>query len=566
VVTSNPSNSIIARFKKTFFNKRRAPETNPYSKESNSVEGWKGWLAPPDFEDPDLNRLSRAFYNFLLATPIICALLAFVLTLNGFRTGFVLAIFGTIMLTAIFAVVLIRRKQLSRAGGLFLSIMWLIISYVAVYLDNGLSSPVIGGYLVVILGAGLFLGVRASLIATCLSLLSIGLMFIGDRFGLIRTFASPQQEASSFISHGLIFIVGLLLINIAAYSIQGALIRTRTKEDELRDKNLQLQEVLASLEARIVERTEEILEQKQFYEALMLNSPIAIVTLNSDHRIQACNPAFEKLFGYTQNDILGKELDGLITDTDTHQEANHLTRKVISGEMIKKTTRRRRKDGTLVDVEVSGVPVLVNGHQIGVLALYNDISEQIKVEEYLKYLATHDPLTVLPNRSLFYEHLNRSLITAKRESSRLAVFFLDLDGFKIVNDLFGHIKGDELLQEVAARFRHTLRASDLVARLGGDEFAFVCKGIHSAADAEVIAKKILNSFSEPFLVSGQSITIFGSLGISLYPEDGEEARTLLKSADSAMYRVKGLGKNHYRFYSRAETNASLFGERENKGI
>jgi diguanylate cyclase (GGDEF)-like protein len=124
-----------------------------------------------------------------------------------------------------------------------------------------------------------------------------------------------------------------------------------------------------------------------------------------------------------------------------------------------------------------------------------------------------------------------------------------LDGFKFVNDQFGHIQGDDVLQEVATRFRRVLRGSDLVARLGGDEFAFVCNNIHGAEDAAIIATKILETLTLPFSLGERGVFIHGSLGISLFPEDGDDARILLQFADAAMYRVKRQGKNHYQFYS-----------------
>lgn len=148
----------------------------------------------------------------------------------------------------------------------------------------------------------------------------------------------------------------------------------------------------------------------------------------------------------------------------------------------------------------------MDNQQIGVLAMYNDISDWVKTEQHLKHLATHDPLTMRPNRSLFYEHLDHALHRACRNDMRLAVFFLDLDGFKSVNDLLGHSKGDDLLQEVASRFNEALRSSDVVARLGGDEFAFVCENLTSPEDVAVIAKKILIALSRKIHMDGQEIS------------------------------------------------------------
>ena len=212
------------------------------------------------------------------------------------------------------------------------------------------------------------------------------------------------------------------------------------------------------------------------------------------------------------------------------------------GELI-----NRRKDGTLVNLEVAAVPVLVGGQQVGVLAIYQDITERLETEERLIHLATHDPLTLIPNRSLFYHRLDQAILRARRNGSSLAVFFLDLDGFKVVNDTFGHEQGDVLLQIVAERLRQPLRQSDLVARLGGDEFAFILEDLHGPLDAALIAHKVQAALAEPFLLEGVTLSISASLGISLYPQHAEEARNLLKLADGAMYQIKSKGKNGYAF-------------------
>ncbi len=202
-----------------------------------------------------------------------------------------------------------------------------------------------------------------------------------------------------------------------------------------------------------------------------------------------------------------------------------------------------------MDVEIYGVPVKVEDKQIGVLALYNDITEQKSVEETLKYLATHDTLTKLPNRSLFYDRLNHALLTAQRQDHQVAVFFLDLDGFKFVNDHYGHEVGDLLLQAVGKRMQQQVRQSDTVTRLGGDEFAFVFENINSTADAALIAEKLRLVLNKPFSVNSYTLHISPSIGISIAPQDGQDPETLLKNADAAMYRVKELGKDNYQFYS-----------------
>lgn len=173
--------------------------------------------------------------------------------------------------------------------------------------------------------------------------------------------------------------------------------------------------------------------------------------------------------------------------------------------------------------------------------------ERKRAEAHLHFMATHDPLTHLPNRSLFLDRLNHAITLSKRNNLCLAVLFLDLDGFKTVNDTYGHETGDRVLQAIGERFRKHLRACDTVARLSGDEFAFILENIGNGSNAAVVAEKILKNLAHPFILEGQSIHITTSIGISLYPQDGKDAQELLRRADAAMYKAKQCGKNTYQF-------------------
>ena len=506
-------------------------------------------LTPPTFEDGELARRARTQYRFLLITLFVTFIFALILLPKSPVPDLVMVLFGLIDLFTILALVTLRRGRLKLSAAIFLSAIWGSETLTVAAIHGDLSSPAVGGYLVVILAAGLFLGTRFAMGFAGLSALALTGMYLASNRGWMPEALFALTLSRSYTLHILIFLVGVALIHVAGQSVQAALGHAHRHEDRLNEKNRELKEILATLEQRIAERTAEIFRQKQFYQALVENSPIAIVTLDREHHILACNPSFEELFGYTEGEVVGKDLDDLITTSATWAEAHSYTQRILAGQKIKKTGQRRRKDGHLLHLDISGVPVMVDGQQIGGLALYHDISEQLKAEKHLKHLATHDPLTILPNRALLYEHLNHSLLSARRNGYRVAVFFLDLDGFKSVNDLLGHSKGDVLLQQVAERFKQTLRSSDLVSRLGGDEFAFVFQDIRCPEDAAVIAEKILASLSRPFTLEGQELSVSGSIGISLYPEDGSEAKDLLRFADAAMYRVKGQGKHHYQFFS-----------------
>jgi diguanylate cyclase (GGDEF)-like protein/PAS domain S-box-containing protein len=503
----------------------------------------------PQFDDLKQRRRAQSLALFLITTPLLVTIIGFLIIPPSDNPFAALLIVVMIDGLAAFGLVSLYQKRLNTAAGSYLFSIWLAITLGAILLNGGLNGLVVEAYLIVIIAAGLFLGMRYGIATAWLSWLAITAMYLGGTRGLIPPVTIAFTPQRIFVLQSLIFMVGLVLVYIAVRETLTALNTAEQHERDLDEKNRQLQEVLAGLEQRIAERTLEITSQKQFYEALVSNSPIAIVTLDSQHHILACNPAFEQLYGFSKEEVLGKNLDSLITTDTTWDEASNYTRRVLDGEPLKKTGQRRRKDNSLVDVEIYGVPVLVEGEQVGVLAMYQDISERVKAEEYLRHLATHDPLTVLPNRAMLYEHLNRSLLYAKRTHGRVAIFFLDLDSFKTVNDLFGHTKGDGLLQEVAERLTHSLRKSDLVARIGGDEFAFVFDTIRSSEDAALIAQKILDSLKRPFYLEGHEIFITGSIGISLYPEDGDEPRNLLRFADAAMYRVKSCGKMNYQFFS-----------------
>jgi diguanylate cyclase (GGDEF)-like protein len=190
-----------------------------------------------------------------------------------------------------------------------------------------------------------------------------------------------------------------------------------------------------------------------------------------------------------------------------------------------------------------------------------NLAERERAEEKIHYLAHYDVLTGLPNRFLYKEHLSQALSTAERNSEMLAILFVDLDDFKQVNDTFGHGVGDLLLKEVAARFGKTLRKSDVlarqgdqegstsIARFGGDEFIVLLSDIEGEGDAARAAHRLLEALSEPFALGGHQISVGASIGISLYPRDGEDFETLTKNADAAMYRAKSQGTKNFEFHT-----------------
>ncbi len=466
-------------------------------------------------------------------------------------------------------------------------------------------------------------------------------------------------------SNPLIWVINLVPFGIAlgAWLVEAS----RARLDLLNDE----------LEARVEARSSAISLQKQDFETLVNVSPVAIVTLDTHYRITDCNPAFEQLFGYSLDEIRNVAIDDILTDEQTRADAEALTRQVQGGATIRSIGFRRSKDGKLVEVEIFGAPVIVAGQSIGVLGLYNDITDRRKAldaltdseknfrtlasstiaaifiiqdgvlkfmnpaaenligytsmdltnredflailtresrqlydifaqerinaettpsqfeltivtrsgeirwvdislatikfnsrpallmtffditdrkesEVNLKFMATHDPLTGLPNRVLFQDRLTHALAFARRSIKRVAVMFVDLDGFKQINDRFGHEKGDQILRDLGQRMLKCIRTSDTVARLGGDEFTFVLEDIELIDSAVVIAEKVLNAIRQPFFQGEQTFAVSASIGISLFPDDLLDSEELVKLADRLMYRAKKEGKDRYQLASQSD--------------
>ncbi len=187
----------------------------------------------------------------------------------------------------------------------------------------------------------------------------------------------------------------------------------------------------------------------------------------------------------------------------------------------------------------------------GTALTFVDITKQKQVEEQIRRQANYDSLTELPNRMLFRDRLTRAIVSARRENGLVALLFIDLDRFKVVNDTLGHIVGDRLLRKAAERLQASVREVDTVARLGGDEFTIILQDIARTEDAAIVANKVIDSLGKPFLLDGHEAFIGASIGITVFPSDGDNAATLLRNADVAMYRAKDAGRNEYRFFTKA---------------
>jgi diguanylate cyclase (GGDEF)-like protein/PAS domain S-box-containing protein len=303
----------------------------------------------------------------------------------------------------------------------------------------------------------------------------------------------------------------------------------------------------------------EIAERKSYEEMLRLReraiqasfSGVLITRCEGhDNIIEYVNPAFERITGYTQDEVLGRDPGFMRPNDVDEQQTDNIRTALRARRGVHVVLRNARKDGEIFWNDLKIDPV-VNAegkvdHYVGVIT---DVTEAKKSENYLSYMASHDPLTGLANRNLMREHLELAILHAHRYRTLVALVFIDLDKFKAINDTLGHDVGDEVLKTIAARLRASVRESDIVARLGGDEFVLVLANQPSIDSIIDLIDRLHHNVAEviPFINENLLPTI--SAGISIYPHDGEDVEILMRNADAAMYHAKALGRNNYQFYS-----------------
>ena len=279
------------------------------------------------------------------------------------------------------------------------------------------------------------------------------------------------------------------------------------------------------------------------------NVPSMTVSWDADLRCRFANKRLAEFFGLAVDSVPGKHVREVIGE-ETFREVEHHFAQVLRGHPAAYQRWRRLPNGEAQYIEVKLLPQLASdGKVIGCYAVTTDITEQQQAAERIHHLAHHDSLTGLPNRLLFNDRLGQAITLAKRDSSRFALLYLDLDRFKPVNDTLGHTAGDEVLRNAAARIRQQVRESDTVARVGGDEFTVILRDINGRENAVPIAEKIIATLARPFPLEWQqqSVDIGASVGIAIYPDDAQDHETLVKLADAAMYSAK-TQRSCYRFF------------------
>lgn len=306
---------------------------------------------------------------------------------------------------------------------------------------------------------------------------------------------------------------------------------------------------------RMIGTHADITERREREEALRLAAIVintvdeAVLVTDASNRIVAVNPAFTRITGYAEDEVLGRNPHILSSGSHPPVFFQEMWNTLVATGSWRGEIRNRRKNGELY-VEWLSIKLLRDerGHLVNHLAVFSDISARKAEEERISHLAHYDGLTDLPNRTLITDRLRQALSKAKRDRTRMAIMFIDLDKFKPVNDNLGHAVGDLLLVEVANRLRQSIRASDTVARLGGDEFVVLLPTLDVEADAVLVAEKIRHALNQSFEVGGHVLNISSSIGVAVYPEHGADDKLLLINADIAMYHAKQGGRDGVRVY------------------
>jgi diguanylate cyclase (GGDEF)-like protein/PAS domain S-box-containing protein len=307
-------------------------------------------------------------------------------------------------------------------------------------------------------------------------------------------------------------------------------------------------------------------ERKTAEEMLFTEKERAQVTLNSigdavlstdiQGRVTYLNVVAEKITGWTREEAAGKDIEEVfvIVDGSTREPCANPLRTAINKNRTVQLTPNCiliRRDGAEFAIEDSAAPIHDrHGLATGAVIVFHDVSVARALGAEMSHMAQHDILTNLPNRTLLQDRLSQAIATANRNDSRIAILFLDLDGFKHINDSLSHAVGDRLLQLVAKRLLAAVRTSDTVCRLGGDEFVILLSEVAHAGDAGVKAGKILSALSAPFEMEQITLRVTASVGVTTYPEDGRSAELLIRNADLAMYQAKEKGRNNYQFFEK----------------
>ena len=299
-----------------------------------------------------------------------------------------------------------------------------------------------------------------------------------------------------------------------------------------------------------VNRLQELLQRQRLFAEMFRHSGEAIMITDEHNKIIEINPAFTKMSGYSPDEVRGRNPRMLASGKTPPETYHHLWVSLKRGGHWQGELWDRRKDGSIYPKWASISTIRdADGRITHHVSSFTDISERKAAEARIEYLAHNDVLTGLSNRYSLESRLEQALLTARREKRRIAVLFLDMDHFKLVNDTLGHATGDRMLREVADRLRSLVRESDIVARYGGDEFVVCLTNLENSAAVLPVTDSLLRSLTAPYSIDGHTLHSSPSIGVAVFPDDGDSVTDLLKNADAAMYAAKEGGRNRAHFFT-----------------
>lgn len=309
-----------------------------------------------------------------------------------------------------------------------------------------------------------------------------------------------------------------------------------------------IEDITESVDAR-----QSVAQAEARYRSIFENSTEGIFQTSIDGRYLSANPALARIYGYGSPDALMVALQNIGTQLYVDPASRERFKKLMAekGEVLGFEAQIRRADGSVIWISENARTVLgPDGEFLYYEGTVQDITETRRYQEQLEYQASHDMLTGLPNRTLFADRLNQAIHRASRNGHFAVVAFIDLDNFKYINDSLGHKAGDTLLVEVASRLSRCVRADDTVARYGGDEFVLILNNHYQVSSVVRVLERILEESQRPVQIEGQELRVTCSIGVSLYPSDGDDSLTLIQHADAAMYSAKENGRNNFQFFTR----------------
>ena len=411
---------------------------------------------------------------------------------------------------------------------------------------------------------------------------SDGLFKVNEIYGDALYYGLEVLTKGSFISEYLYFLQGMsapLSVNLPFVEMPNgtcAYVQVTLTDEECYliltddyEEKIRYQEILQASNETILgayrraQAEEALYREKELAEVTLNSIGDAVIRTDENTYITYLNPIAERMTGWPCREAVGRLIDEVfvVCDANTNQSTLQPIRMAIQENRIVGLAANSilvNRNGVIFEIQDSAAPIHNRkGEVMGAVLVFHDISKTQAMAIKMSHLAQQDYLTGLPNRVMLHDRITQAISLANRENKRVAVMFIDLDRFKYINDSLGHLVGDKLLKEVSTRFMDCIRNSDSVSRLGGDEFIVMMAQIESIDHVALLADKLLQLIAQPFEIDGDEICITLSIGISLFPEDGNDAVTLTRHADAAMYHAKENGRNNVQFFTQSMHERSM---------